>query len=175
MTDSKDFDDAIDSVARDLTAGDPPAHLSADVLARIDARRPTPWAWVAAATCASGIVAAVTIGLHDRGARRVTPEAHAGAIGPISSDPVAAGAPTPAPGLEPQAASLPPRIMRGAPRVTAIAPSADEVAWRGRAIPALQLPGPLTLNDIQPLPLEIRPLVTTPLAVPAIGEDDDRN
>jgi len=61
MTTEQDFDHAIDAVARDLTAGDPPTHLRARVLARLDerpARRPV---WLMAVACAVVVVAALVL------------------------------------------------------------------------------------------------------------------
>ncbi len=90
-----------------------------------------------------------------------------------SSEALPPSRPILAPIPEPQAPSLRPNIVRRPQRVTANVLSTDELAWRARAIPALAHPIPLTFDEIQPAPLEVRPLVTTPLSVPAIEEEDE--
>ena len=179
MTERPKIDDLISSVAHRLTAGDPPAHLRPRVLARLGERRSMPWMRIAASVCAAGVViAAVASGLHDRAASRIAPDAIASGMKPASNEPLAAGTQIPAPGTQPQAPSAQRRIVGREPRVAATTTSAAELGWRARAIPALEPPEALTLTEIQPAPLELRPLVTTPLTVPAIAEieeDDDRN
>jgi hypothetical protein len=175
MTDFQNLDDLIDSVGRRMTAGDPPARLRARVLARLDKRPSMPRAWMAATVCAVGVAAAVGMALHERAAARIAANALATAGRLNSNEPLAAGAPIGAPRVEPQAPVFSPRIVKREPRGTPIAPAPEEVAWRARAIPALEPPDSLTLGEIQPVPLQIRPLDTLPLTVPAIGEDEDRN
>jgi hypothetical protein len=174
MAERPERDALIDTVARRLTEGDPPAHLRARALARLDERRSQPWMWGAAAVCAVGVVVAgAALGLHDRSASRVAPGAQAIAAKPTSNKRLAASSPIQAPAPGPEAPSLPPGHLKREARVTARAPSSDELAWRARAIPELAPPNALTVEEIQPAPFEIRPLVTTPLTVPAIGEEDE--
>jgi hypothetical protein len=175
MTDSQHLDDLIDTAARQLTAGDPPAHLRTRVLARLDERRSMSWMWIAAPVCAVAVVvAAVTIGFHDRAASRIAQRAEPGAV-TLGAPKLPSVANASEGGPNPQAPNQQPSIGTRGPRVTASAPSVEDLAWQARALPALEPPNPLTLDEIQPAALEIRPLVTTPLTVPAIGQDEDTN
>jgi hypothetical protein len=175
-TDHQGLEQAIDAAAQHLTAGDPPAHFSVRVLARLDERRRSPWMWWTAAACAIGVsVAAGVLGVRDRTVSPVAPRTQAKPMNPgpnerlaVRREIVAPDSPAPTGREEPK------RVSREA-QVTSRAPSADEFAWHARAVPALDTLDPLTLDDIQPTPLEIRPLVTAPLTVPAIVDDENRN
>jgi len=46
------------------------------------------------------------------------------------------------------------------------------MAWQASAIPALDLPDRPILDDIQPTPLDVRPLETKPLTVLALDVDE---
>ena len=162
MTDAEDRDRLIDHAARQLTDGEPSPHLRTRVLAALGERRPVRSMWLfGPAMGAAALALAVVITMTRAPA---TPEPRS--AGTTSK----AGAPG-VPGLPvvPGVTSVPGK-PGGRPRVTQ--PSAAEVAWQERAIPALVTPQALTLDRIQPEALEIRPLATTPLSVAAIGEDD---
>jgi hypothetical protein len=176
MSDFQHFDDVIDATARGLTAGDPPADLRTRVMARLDERPSRPWRWKTAAACAAAVaVAATVVGLHDRAPSPAAAETHARTMTPNSNDRLAASPQILVPDPKLQDPRPRPNIETRRRRVVASAPSGEELAWQARAIPALEPPDPLTVEEIQPSPLEIRPLVTEPLTVPAIGEDENRN
>jgi hypothetical protein len=166
MKDERELDSMIDDVARGLIARDSP-RLRAAVLARMDVtprRRTVTWLVVAglsAAACAFVLFAIV---------RTPSPVIER-TRGVVTTPPLRDIAPSPAVNLAPAAAE-PRRRVRpsSAVRRQAVTASADELAWQARAIAALEVPEPLTLEDIQPEPLELRPLVMTPLSVPAIEE-----
>jgi hypothetical protein len=183
MTDN-DLNDLIDSVARQVTAGDPPAHLHARVLAQLGerARWPSIWKWAPAALVLAGLLVA-TVLVH-----RAPPP-----VGPASVRTAGASTPVPSPAANPPGSASPDsaavqtvnRVAKNPPSRAATRRIADdlsawqahaaaaenELAWRDRAIPALGHPESVTLVGIQPTPLEIRPLNTAPLSVAPMGED----
>ena len=162
----KEIDAVIDDVARRMTAPAASIDFRTRVLARLDDRQPSGWTWrivpLVGAVAAVGLAVAVF---------RHAPAASN--TGPVSaSDPaVAQAVGTQGSSPQPQAPSSKPR----ASSLTPHAPTAEQLAWRERAIPALSQPDALTLESIQPAALEIRPLDTKPLVVAPISEDIDRH
>jgi hypothetical protein len=169
-TDDRDLDHVIDTVARDLTAGDPPAHLRARVMARLDERPARRWRWWTAAACAAGVMAAVVMTLPHRHTSAVSQQLPTIASTSLTHEPrpsISTGE------LQPLAAGpRPKKKWRTQPPAVPAASSAEELAWQSRTIPALDSPDRVTLADIQPAPLEIRPLVTNPLTVPALADEN---
>ena len=99
-----------------------------------------------------------------------------------------AGVPSAAPVLQSNVTARPPVASVPAPQPVPIVssalpslprtprangPSAEELAWQERALPALAIPEALTMKSIQPEALEIRPLITTPLTIAALEDSDD--
>jgi hypothetical protein len=52
-------------------------------------------------------------------------------------------------------------------------PSVDELAWQAAALPPLDRPELLALENIQPDELEVRPLTMAPLDIPLLGAEED--
>src|SRR5260221_986470 len=137
MAERPDIDSLITAVARRLPAGESRTPLRARVLARLDERR-RPWTWMTAAVCAAGVVvAAVVIGWPDGPASRSARRAEPGTAS-LASPKLPSVATASEGGLKPHTPSLPPPVTRRAPPATPRVPSADEIAWRARAIPALE-------------------------------------
>lgn len=169
--DNSKLDASIDQIARRMTAGSPSSAFQSRVAARLDARRCRPWFWMAGLTATAGAVAIAVVASLDRG------------IGLSSQSPVSTSAAIAVPpaALEPPPDSTPKPKSRTVERRTQ-EPSilrprdldSERLAWEARALPALDAPeAPRAIADIQPEPLEIRPLVTPALSVPAIGEEED--
>ena len=162
-------DDLIDRVARDLTAGEPPAALSREVRTRIAAlprRRPWPW-WAAPA---AGLVAAAVVLLAIALPR---PQSQPPAVPRPANAQIASGARTDlvSTPLESTPAA-PARSPRRPRRSSTPAPNPVLAAWQERAVTALPGVQPLLIDRIQPsdlsIPLmEVEPLGTAPLSVPA--------
>ena len=163
MTDNP-LDRAIDDVARRLTAQDPPADLRARVMARIHDRAQPRLVW-RFAPLAAGVAGLAAIGFAWTVAR--TPHE---APRPAARSTISAAAP---------ASSLPASQVADASAVIAsarpaavktqakppVGPSAAELAWLARAVPALPQPAALNVEGIQPEALTIpqidmKPLVT---------------
>jgi hypothetical protein len=167
MIEPRNLDDAIEWVAREMTGREPRALRSA-VLKRIEPRpRVEKPVWIALGLLAAASSFAVLATHHS--ARRVPGPPQAVASLPVnrSWDPASLGVR----GVHIQ---RPPAtaVRQVDRRARPIPPSAGELAWQARAIPALAVPEPIILEEIQPEPLEVRPLGMTPLSVPAIDEAD---
>jgi hypothetical protein len=171
----RDLDRVIDIVARHLTAGEPPVALRARILARIDdrtARRRLRMFVPAAAGLAAIVVVAVFLWYpsHLSAPGAVAPSIARAELSPASSPRID--------GAVPGASSVSTRaVARRANGQTRISPG--ELAWRARAIPALDRLDSLTLETIQPaaltIPLlELEPIVTAPLTTAATGDGSRR-
>ena len=155
--------DQIDAVARRITEGAPASDLRASVLARLEARRPDRVIWWLA-PAAAVIVLALVVALPML-RRMMAPESAApiaASMARIETAAVPAGAA--ARDLEMTARDASVADRRPAVRP----PSPAQVAWRARAIPALDAIEALTFTAIQPdvlsIPqLEVKPLVTAPI------------
>jgi hypothetical protein len=165
----------ITDVARGLTTGAPRADFRARVLDRIaadeprDRRRPAPW-WLNPAVGAAAIAVAVGVALQVRDPR--PPAVERGAVVPSALAAGAAAAVTDAGTAAPRAAAADRRPAAPAPAPT---PAPALVAWRARAIAALEAIEPLAVPDFQPDGLSIRqlsvaPLDVAPIVIEPIGE-----
>lgn len=170
LNDLNDLNNLIDDAARRMTAAEPSGHLRTRVVARLGtARRPRQWRWLLAPLVAATAVAIAVLVVREP---RVVPGTSFVVPGTTSVVPgtnaVVPGTSSVVPGTN--------AIVHNVPGVPGVpASSADEIAWQSRALPALEAPEALTLDAIQPEALDIRPLVTKPLSVPALGEDENRH
>jgi hypothetical protein len=160
--------EAIDTVARDMTAAAAPA-LRAGVTAQLRARRRSGASiWLGAAAAAASLVVAFAIARsaseRDELARPPITDPRV-AESPVEQRPTAVAS---TPELRAAVHVSNPRPWHRA--VQPVQASADAVAWESREIPALEPLAPLAFDDIQPAPIEIRPLVMPPLSVPALEE-----
>jgi len=148
--------------------------LRARVVGQLPDRRSTPWIWRLAP--AVGVLAAVLVIVvvtHEWGWRTQSNE--------LSSLINASGAPPL--GRAPTVDGRGPQAHPGGTtdRRTSLhqqhaeLPSADQIAWHARAVPALKVLEPLGLPSIQPEPLAIRPLETTPLSIAPLGDDVEKD
>ena len=178
MNEHPNLNRLIDDVGRQMTTAEPSPYLRARVLGRLDNARPRRWMWMLGPLAAGATVVAL-VATHGV---TVAPSAPASALRASAgrpdnalgtpegrpSAPSAPAAPTAPHGSSAPSARVTP-THPGGPR-----PSAEEVAWQDRAIPILAAPEMLTLDSIQPEALEIRPLLTTPLTLPALEDSDER-
>lgn len=155
--DRSSLDHAIDQVARQMTAGDPAEAFRSRVAARLNERRAAPWFWIGGTLLAAGAAVALVVVTRAPQAPMAAAQTAAATARPVEP-PV-----TPEP-RTPNPRTLEPRTLE---------PSSSWLAWESRAIPALTAPEPSAMSDIQPEPLEIRPLVTPALIVPAIGDEQN--
>jgi hypothetical protein len=167
------LDRAIDEAARRLTSGRPSADFRARVQTRLgDRRPPMVWPWRLGVPAAVATALALAVVTH-RPVRSPAPprsarvESASGVTTPPTAAPVAANSQT-TPRTHAQGASP------SHPPQTESPVSEAELAWRAQAVPALVVPETVTLATIQPEPLEIRPLVTRELTVPAMDADIDK-
>ena len=157
------LDTAIDQVAREMTAAEPPATLRADVLARIHSdRRPTGllmpgWAWAgAAAAIVVGGVAATLWTARPEPVREHTASAHNAASQPVSARSSTATTP-----------DSPVTLLAEAPAQSAAQPRAARPAAVQRRVGLPDDAGPASLEG--PSALEIGPLELAEIAVPELG------
>jgi hypothetical protein len=152
----------IDDVARLMTDAAPPAGLRRAVLASIDRRRPTRFAWVAAPIAAAALVV-LAIGLRHAG----TNSGGTSPVPSIAQTAPAAGAGSPAADTGDPGDPL---------RVPARPRRQPAPVLQVRTIPALSEPAVLDRGAIQPdvldIPLlQLKPIVTEPIAIKVIGDD----
>jgi hypothetical protein len=162
-----ELDRIVDDVAAGMTAAPPPPHLRARVLARLEAPTHRAWTWKLAPIAA--LAAIVTIAVM---ARRPEPQTSGPDRSIASSAPLGPAALPPA-----EQVSAPILTVKPAPRPSGRIhqPTAAELAWRERAIPALGVIDPIALADIQPTPLTIPQLEVKPLtAAPNDGGSRER-
>jgi hypothetical protein len=168
MIEPPNLNDVIELVAREMTGGEPRA-LRGAVLSRIEPRpRASNRVWIAVGLLAAASSFVILITHHAARTVSEAPQMAATLRANRSWNPTSLGV------------SVAVRIQRPSMRAVRhtgrpaqrIAPSAGELAWQARAIPALPVPEPIILDEIQPEPLEVRPLDMTPLSVPAIDEAD---
>jgi hypothetical protein len=167
------LDRLITDVARGVTTGAPRADFRARVLDRIaagaphDRRRPAPW-WLGPAFGAAAIVLAVGVALQVRDPR--PPAVGRAASAPSASAAGAAAAVTDGGVTAPRPATADRRPPAPAP-----APAPALIAWRARAIAALETIEPLAVPDFQPdglsiSQLSVAPLDVAPIVIEPIGE-----
>jgi hypothetical protein len=167
-----DIDQIIDAVAREMTAGDPPA-LTAAILPRLRPRRSLTWrVWVPVAGALAVAAVAVVIALNPS-LRVVTPMISRAA-------PTTAVASATHPSAARESAPSEPSA-RAAHAIRAASEPAATPASTDFGLPALPALAPLdtaTASPIQPEPLAITQLVVqpmkelAPLTIPALGDID---
>jgi len=166
-----DLENQIDAVGRRLTAGAPSPALRGRVAARLDERRPRPWLWLGGALAVAASAGSFVMIIPHRpeapGARAFAPAA---AVATDVTKPVPVDFRRVS-----TAADASEKAQASSPMPQAVEPSltSDEIAWRERAVPPLLALPVVTVEGIQPEPLEVRPLVTTELTVPVITDDDN--
>lgn len=150
----------IDDVARAMTGAAPQAGLREAVLARIERRRPARFLWAAAPITAAAVVV-LAVGLRNAGT-------NSGVVPPVP-----AIAPTsPVAGAGVTIAGEPTTLASAVLRSRRKAASLPQI----RTIPALKQPVALAGGSIQPdvlaIPLlQLKPIVTEPIAIKAIADD----
>jgi hypothetical protein len=166
--DRSSLDRSIDRVARGMTAGEPSAAFRERVAARLPGRNDgsgKPWFWIGGTLLAAGAAIALMVVTRAPQAPPAPAQTSAAAARPV--EPAVPEGPRT---QSPRTAN--PRTSNSRPlEPRAFEPSASQLAWESRAIPALTTPEPSAMPDIQPEPLEIRPLVTPALSVPAIDDE----
>jgi hypothetical protein len=184
MNDPKQFDALVDIVARRMTAGEARpmrarvmlAMARREGLSRAKSRdrspRPMFWAMGAVATTACAAVVFVNLRLSPTAplAPQVAarPALGAGRSALANAEQSASSA---APRLLSERIERQPSAQRPAPAPGV--PSPDQLAWQADAVPVLEPLALLTLENIQPEQLEVRPLTMAPLDVPLIGAEDE--
>lgn len=158
-----ELDPLIDNVAHQMTAGSSSVDIRAKVLARLGDRQPSRWSLRLAPVAAGLAVAVLMIVVLNRRSEAPSPEPQ-----PPSLQASVRSSSSDVPRIESEVPSATPQASRVEP------PSAADLAWRDRAMPALDYPDAITLERIQPAALNIRPLYTTPLMVPPIDESGGR-
>ena len=151
------MDDLITNVARQLTNAEPPSRLRARVLANLDRPRGARRLWWMPAVATVSVAVAIVV-LWPRTQAPALPSLPAieALRAPLGANTISiAGASEPA---SPRTVG----VRRVNTRVEE--PSADELEFRARAIPALENVTPLSLESIQPQPLSIPLLVISPLS-----------
>jgi len=162
MSQRHEVDRTIDAIAGGMTSAHAP-QLRARVLEQLDRRRGAGSLLVIGVSVA-GIALAVAIAVHSRPAvpQAATTVARSDARTGTALPPVHDSSPTPA---------LPKRARQR--EVVALRTSISPIEPAHPDLPALLPPSPLTISDIQPKPLEIRPLVTELLVVQRIEIADE--
>ena len=167
----------IDRIAREMVDVEPSVDLEAKIRARLKEVRPTGrsawWNWRIAVPLTAAAALALIIGVQvSRSPGVVTP----GAV-QVSRSLPAEAAPA---GAVAQAGSRVPQLTSSKvttsrlPKVPTAVPSAEELAWMDRRIPALDPVNSLQMDrlrvdSIQPEPLAITPLTMTPVATESGG------
>lgn len=162
---------AINTAARRMTTAAPSSDLRARVMTRIDAAPPR-WGWrLAIAGGAIGAVALTSIVMWRASSATavIAPAATQSASASQNVEPH----PTAAPIVSSPLLSTP-SVARTATERVIFTPSAEELAWRERAVQALEQPAALVVAPLeQPRltidPIDITPLSVAPLTVPGMG------
>jgi hypothetical protein len=158
---------AIDAVGRRMTERNS-ADMRARVMAELRPRRsPRPMFWTIGGLAAAGVALAFVM---TRPAR-VPQEPGFGARGSAL-----ARTETRMPNAEPRGPRAETRNPNSEPRMPSAEtrdPSVDELAWQAAALPPLDRPELLALENIQPDELEVRPLTMAPLDIPLLGAEED--
>jgi len=156
---SKLSDDLVARVAGRMTDADPSPRLRTRVLAAID-QTPSPrrvW-WVPVFATAVVAVTIVSLWPHPQAPALPALPSLAALSAPATLD-------VPSLTNEATTQSAPRAGVDRARRMNVVAtPSADELEFRARAIPALDRVSPIALESIQPQPLSIPLLVISPLS-----------
>jgi hypothetical protein len=157
MSQRNELDRAIDVVAGEMTSAHAP-ELRIRVLEQLDARRGIGW-FSLIGVSAAGIALALGIAVHSRSAvpQSATMAARGDVRTAASLPPVHGSSPT---STLPEHAGQRTAVATRTP-ILGIEPAQPD-------FPALAAPPALTMSDIQPKPLEIRPLVTELLVVERI-------
>jgi hypothetical protein len=166
---SKLSDDFIAHIARAMTDAEAPARLRARVMAGID-QSPAPrrlW-WVP--VFATAAVAVTIVALWPRSQAPALPALPSlvAESAPIALDAASLTNEAAAPSTTRSGSAGARRV-----NVSDAKPSAEELEFRARAIPALDRPAPLAVEAIQPQPLSIPLLVISPLSSTAVTAGGD--
>lgn len=167
MTNSDDLAYVIDDVARRITAVAPVPDVRPRVRDRLHDRQPRRWRLALVPAAAAIVISAILIARNPKSPASVSIASNGSAVAPAAERHVATDA-TPAPPQQTVSASASHRVAS----VMAASETPDSV------IPPLAELEPISLGDIQPRALEIRPLLTTPLVVPPLpqgGDETDTN
>jgi hypothetical protein len=164
MTSSSDLTSVVDDVARRITSGESVPDVRHRVLDRLHDRETRRWRLALVPAAAAIVIAVSFIARHPESpasgsiaANRVpaTPAAAAGSH--AVSDAIPAGA----------SQTVPATVAHRPGRAMATSQTSNS------GIPALAALEPISVGDIQPSALEIRPLLTTPIVVPPLPQGDD--
>ena len=157
------FDRMIDNVAREMTAGEPPADLRVRTIAALSSQtaRPAGWMWPSLAAAAAVLIAAWLVAPRTSLPGVANPDAPVvTATAPAASPTSTFAAPSPA---ESTNAVSRPRTGGHARTVKTTTPDAEELAWLARALPPLSAPKGVELAPIQPSALTIAPITVDPI------------
>ena len=178
MNDPEQLNAIINTVARRMTDRAAP-DMRARVMARLAVRRPArPWlvpgGALAAAACAALVFVVSRPQVQPSPVTLTSefvasPTESGGPSGPSQTLSRTADIRSPGPLGPGSRADLKVRPSGSPPP----APSADQLAWQAASVPMLDRLELLTLESIQPVLLEVRPLTMAPLEVPAIGAEDE--
>ena len=168
---SPNFDRLIDDVARRMTAGDPPAALRARVMSRVEERRrPMRRSWlipVAAILTIGAIAVAATVAVRSGHVPTTTADLKVRPAATLSATSATTPAETAIPSKQAGRTSAH-RVIQNRRASASSQPTAEELAWRARAIPALDPIDPLKVERIQPSALAIPLLQIAPLTTPPV-------
>jgi len=165
-----DMNGVIDRVAEELTSAQPPVNLRARVMDRIaaDPLRPRPvfqWRLVLVPVVVTALVFVVA---RSRPETQITPVVRNVAVATTGVEKTPAAPPTDAVASTSTTRNTKPVASRTIDRRIHRA-TAEELAWRERAVAALTPLDPLDLTDIQPAALSIPQLEVKPLGSVADG------
>jgi hypothetical protein len=168
MTNSDDLAYVIDDVARRITAVAPVPDVRRRVLDRLHDRQPRRWRLALVPAAAAIVISVSLIARNPKAPASLSIASNGSVVGPAAASHVASDAtPVPTP-QQAFSASAPPRV----------ASVMASIETRDAVIPPLPELEPISVGNIQPNALEIRPLLTTPLVVPPLpqgGDEADTN
>jgi hypothetical protein len=147
-------DALIDRIARDMTDAEPRADFRARVLSHVAPRPRWPRLTIRAALVATAAAICAWALLPSN---HITAPVERPNLG-VRAMNDAASAPQPLQAVDQLETSRRPTRVHLIPRV-----SAEELAWRARAIPPLPPAQPLQVDSIQPQPLSIAPITVHPI------------
>jgi hypothetical protein len=163
-----EMDRLIDDAARSITAHEPPPHLRARVLARLDERRSPHRAWVLIPVAASAAAVLMTIAVMKNRPAHLPETAVAPSTDIARATPERVGVIEAAPILQAEPAAI---AAAGRRDVS----SKEAAAWREELMPSLPAIAALGITEIQPDTLAIPQLNVKPLVVaPIDGNNNQR-
>lgn len=167
---TNDLNAAINTVARRMTSAAPSSDLRARIMATIDAPQPR-WGWrLAIAGGAIGVVALTTAIVWRT---PVAPATQIAAAPPVAAPTSRIADPTATPIASSPVLSTA-SVRHSATQRVVVMPSAEELAWRARAVQALDQPDALVVEPLEHPrlsidPIDITPLSVAPLTVPVLN------